>query len=353
MRSGEVIRKYRKAMNLTQREVAHRLGVTTPAVNKWENGNSMPDISLLSPLARLLNISVDTLLSHDKELSDTEANRLVATAVEKLKTEPFEAVFQWVKQRLAEYPNCHSLALWMAQVLNSQLLMRETSVDERYTLFILECYTRVLESENDALKTDAAESLYYFHIQKGQYAEAEKYLDYFSEDNPERKRKQALICSETGRQQEAYKMYEELLFAGYQSASAIFNDLSILALREGEFEKAHYLVQKLQALARLFEFGEYHEIAPGLELATLQKNEADTLCIMEGMLANLESIYAFTKSPLYAHMEFKEADPAYFAELRSDLLKGFQDEETFAYLKDNQQWKALTGRFASGSDTAR
>lgn len=37
---GEVIRKYRKEIGLTQEEMANRLGVTTPAVNKWENGVS-------------------------------------------------------------------------------------------------------------------------------------------------------------------------------------------------------------------------------------------------------------------------------------------------------------------------
>jgi transcriptional regulator with XRE-family HTH domain len=40
MQIGSVIRKYRKECGLTQEEMAKRLGVTTPAVNKWENGVS-------------------------------------------------------------------------------------------------------------------------------------------------------------------------------------------------------------------------------------------------------------------------------------------------------------------------
>ena len=40
MQIGEVIRKYRKQKNMTQEEMANRLGVTAPAVNKWENGVS-------------------------------------------------------------------------------------------------------------------------------------------------------------------------------------------------------------------------------------------------------------------------------------------------------------------------
>lgn len=66
---GEVIRTYRKNKNMTQEEMAGRLGVTAPAVNKWENGNSYPDITLLAPIARLLNISLDTpaVLSGDSD----------------------------------------------------------------------------------------------------------------------------------------------------------------------------------------------------------------------------------------------------------------------------------------------
>ena len=51
-----VIKKYRKEAGMTQEEMANRLGVTTPAVNKWENSNSKPDIELLAQIARLLDI---------------------------------------------------------------------------------------------------------------------------------------------------------------------------------------------------------------------------------------------------------------------------------------------------------
>lgn len=63
MEIGSVIRKYRKEAGLTQEDMANRLGVTAPAVNKWENGNTKPDIDLLAPIARLFNNSLDTLLS--------------------------------------------------------------------------------------------------------------------------------------------------------------------------------------------------------------------------------------------------------------------------------------------------
>ena len=41
MNIGSVIKKYIKELGYTQEEIANRLGVTTPAVNKWENGGSL------------------------------------------------------------------------------------------------------------------------------------------------------------------------------------------------------------------------------------------------------------------------------------------------------------------------
>lgn len=85
MSLGKVIRKYRKNRNLTQEEMAGRLGVTASAVNKWENENSYPDITLLAPIARLLNISLDTLLSFREDLTTEEINEIVCEADSKLK----------------------------------------------------------------------------------------------------------------------------------------------------------------------------------------------------------------------------------------------------------------------------
>ena len=55
MTIGDVIKKYRKSKGLTQEEMAARLGVTAPAVNKWERGGTLPDVALLAPIARLLS----------------------------------------------------------------------------------------------------------------------------------------------------------------------------------------------------------------------------------------------------------------------------------------------------------
>ena len=59
---GERIRVNRLKQNYTQRELAERLGVSSQAVSKWENGVACPDVTLIYELSRLLDVSCDTLL---------------------------------------------------------------------------------------------------------------------------------------------------------------------------------------------------------------------------------------------------------------------------------------------------
>ena len=59
---GKRISERRKALNLTQEDVAAHMNVSAQAASKWENDLSCPDIMSLPALAELLQVSVDTLL---------------------------------------------------------------------------------------------------------------------------------------------------------------------------------------------------------------------------------------------------------------------------------------------------
>ena len=61
--TGAAIKSLREAKRLTQEELAERIHVSAKAVSKWETGKGFPDISLLEPLAKALDISVIELLS--------------------------------------------------------------------------------------------------------------------------------------------------------------------------------------------------------------------------------------------------------------------------------------------------
>ena len=63
---GKFIAECRKNKNMTQQELAGKLGVSDRTVGNWENGRNMPDLSLFKPLCNELNISLNDLLSGEK-----------------------------------------------------------------------------------------------------------------------------------------------------------------------------------------------------------------------------------------------------------------------------------------------
>ena len=67
MTLGKRIAALRRQKGLKQDDLANELDVSPQAVSKWENDQTCPDISLLPALAKLLEVSVDELLSGKKE----------------------------------------------------------------------------------------------------------------------------------------------------------------------------------------------------------------------------------------------------------------------------------------------
>ena len=63
---GKFIAETRKERNMTQLDLARKLGVTDRAVSKWENGRGMPDISLIKPLCDELSVSVNELFCGER-----------------------------------------------------------------------------------------------------------------------------------------------------------------------------------------------------------------------------------------------------------------------------------------------
>ena len=63
---GQFISEKRKALGLTQQELAEKLQITNKAVSKWETGDGMPDIQLLTPLANELGVTVDEILNGEE-----------------------------------------------------------------------------------------------------------------------------------------------------------------------------------------------------------------------------------------------------------------------------------------------
>lgn len=110
---AENIRSYRKGMDLTQEQLAERLGLTLGTVSKWERGTSEPALPYLMGLAELFRVSVDSLIGFSMGGGDaeTEADRIEAMDME---TAAGEVAKEYDKA-LMKFPNHFRIVYGAAQ----------------------------------------------------------------------------------------------------------------------------------------------------------------------------------------------------------------------------------------------
>ncbi len=74
---GKFIKDLRIKNNLTQQELASKLGVTYQAVSKWETGKNIPDISVMKQISEYFNINIDEILNGQKYKSKNIAIKYI------------------------------------------------------------------------------------------------------------------------------------------------------------------------------------------------------------------------------------------------------------------------------------
>lgn len=338
MNIGSVIKKYRKEAGYTQEEMANRLGVTTPAVNKWENGNSKPDIELLSPIARLLHISLDTLLSFQEKLTDFEIGEFIQKMDKMFSEEGYEKTYQWAVNTIKKYPNCNLLIWQIAVMLDSRRIIGECDNPDKYDEQINAWYEIALNDEEEKIQHHAADSLFGFYLRKKDYAMAEKYLRYFSDYDPVKKVKMGQLYMQQGKTEDAYEKLEDVVFSTYTTLNLTFGTMITQALEEKNHEYAKYLAKKMNVLANAFGMGKYHECAAMLNVVVAEKDVEGTFQVAKQLLENVDTMGDFRESKLYQHMKFRNTENPYAKEMKKALLEGFRTEEEFSYMNGYEPW---------------
>lgn len=115
---GKFIATLRKEKDLTQEQLGEKLGVTNKTISRWENGNYMPDIEMLSLLSKEFDVSINELISGERLLLDdfkkaadknlvTALNNSAFTLKEKI------AFFKkkWLREHIATIAIC--VVVWI------------------------------------------------------------------------------------------------------------------------------------------------------------------------------------------------------------------------------------------------
>lgn len=359
MQIGETIKEYRKNKKLTQEQMAHYLGVSTPAVNKWENGVSYPDITLLAPIARLLDINLETLLSFERNLTDEEINMKAEKLVEKMSSEGFEKAFEYAMSEIQEYTNCDKLILNFCKMLQGYKIMENIggkTNQEAYDEKMHELYVRLTESREQEVASSACASLATECIHAKDYEQAQLYLDRIPKAGFDKRMMQAGLYKDQGKKEEAYQLYEKIIYSSYLNMSMAMTFLSTFYCEDGQKKIGKEFALMAQKIAETLQLGKHQSTAPLLAYAGAAKDPVMTMKAMKGLIGSIDSIAEIRKSPLFAHqpnVEHKNATDGtmikhkevmdakkiqQYKKLYKDALS--QDDE-MAYMRDNKEYQQL------------
>ena len=128
IKTGKFIAALRKEKRMTQEQLGKKLGVTNKTVSRWENGNYMPDVEMLSLLSKEFGVSRNELISGERltaEEFQKAADKNLAAALDNsaftLKEKIAFFKKKWLKEHIATIALCVvawiGIIVWTAQKL--------------------------------------------------------------------------------------------------------------------------------------------------------------------------------------------------------------------------------------------
>lgn len=359
---SEVIREKRKEKGLTQEQLAKRLGVSAPAVNKWEKGSTYPDIELLPVLARLLDTDLNTLLCFEKELSEKEIGTICTEITREAQEKGIMAGAALAEKRIQEYPNCAQLIQMAAMTIQGCILFAEAKEEEQREIDDKIClwYERAVEcGENGSVRERAAYMLAGKFLAEKELEKAEKMLSLIPDEMTDKRALQASLLEKKGEREEAAVLLERWIQEDLIEINQALLKLMLIAVEEGDDARAERIAEIGSSTALLYEMWGYNSLLLPMELALKRKDKQKSLEYIRKIVSLLKEPFPEVKvSPLLVHVDAQkkkmmdekhgenmlsgEAEKEYRRKVLSALIRAMRsDKEEFGFLAEDECFKKL------------
>lgn len=336
-----IIQQQRKALGLTQEQVARCLNVSTAAVSKWENGLTSPDVGLLPPLARLLKVDMNALFEFHETLSRQE----IGLFCNQLAGKPPEEAFTLAQEKLREFPHDESLRLNVALLLNGLLVQSPTDHPELEAQ-VSAWYTQLGQSEDEAIRASANSMQVNRCIRQNRLDEAQEVLDTIPDKGalsaalPDKLMLQVSLDLKRGQPEEAALALEQALFQAGTRTQLLLSRLVDAELACGDADAARSVAETSQAIAQALELWPYNQHTALWQVAVHNRDAQEALTRLEQMLETLEQPWLLGDTVLYRRMapQAKEFQPV---ELRALLLGQLEQDPDLSWLREHPRAQAL------------
>jgi len=350
MQINEQIKRYRKAAGLTQEQIANYLGVSTPAVNKWEKGTTFPDVTLLPALARLLKIDLDTLFAFHEALTDVEVEAFSRELVIVSQDDPDKA-FEMAAQKIQEYPRSDSLLFSAANILNASLVLSpmETEKKQGYEALVMQWLAQAAESSNTEIKNAAISILLGRVMKVGDYDRASALLEQLPQQQFDKTPYEANILIHQEKLDEAAVLLESKLLHALSSVQTYCLKLVDVELKCNQPDKARQIGEIIEKMIPLFGLWHYGTVVPRLQIALYEKDEERSIAAIKEMMETANAPWIISDSPVFyriAHETVKNVGKSFIPALISELKTSAE----YDFLRVNPEFQEFLIKLDAGTD---
>ena len=353
MQIHEIIRTRRTALGLTQEQLAGKLGVSAPAVNKWERGNSYPDITLLPVLARTLRVDLNTLLSFREDLTETEIAEFLNRLYEVSRTEGCGAAFSLAEEKLRQFPNSDALAYSAAGLLEGLLTLfpgtDETARPGRED-FVAGLYEQAAQSADPKIREWATYTVASRCIARGDLDRAEALLDQISNTHRDKRELLSALRRKQGRTEEAWTLLERELFDRAHGIQTTLLSLIEMAQAEGDRQRAQGFCDAARRAGEALDLSDYAVLSAPFQLAAAEQDGPAALDLLDRLLHSLTVPWDLSASPLYRHLATKEAAGEAQSVLLEPLLDQVEADPDCAFLREMPEYGTMVEKYRRAAD---
>lgn len=248
---GSIIQEKRKAAGLTQAQLANLLGVSAPAVNRWEKNLCFPDAALLAPLARCLKTDLNALFSFYDSLSDKERDLIVDHTSNLLLSGSDEEALSYIAEALKENLSDGKLYLKAADLLYGFHVAVKASRPLAYLDVAAEYYERALNLLPEK-RIVILTSLLSIYATLGNAEKAEAIWQQLPENTPSKKWLHAEMLFDLKNYSAAVTETKELVLSDVVDLSLHVSFLGNALSLAGDSMLAELAEEKASALRELF-----------------------------------------------------------------------------------------------------
>lgn len=348
MAMNVVIREKRKELGMTQEKVAEYLGVSAPAVNKWEKGITCPDVSVLPALARLLKTDLNTLLCFKEELTEQEIAGFCIEVAEAVLADGMSAGIRLVREKVQEYPACGPLIYRAAMVLDGAWFLKGSCCGEReaYAEEIISLYERAAECGDEESSTGARFMLASKYMVRMEYDKSQKMLDLLPErEHVDKRQIQANLYIRQEKLDEAARLMEQTLIMRLNELQGVLLSLAEIAVKEGRPNDAIDIGERWKTVAEQMGLWNYNGLVIALQAALDQEDAVQSIKLIKDLLKAASTPWDMKNSPLFCHIPLRGVPETYTKQIIPPILYEFENSTKYSFLQDNGEFKQLIEQY--------